>query len=198
MGRIIRIVIYAVIIIAVYFLVMEMLNHYYKNKKESDLVRVSAVNDTIINEQDTAILEDDAQLDTFGLIKSEEIVSGVIDYKEVDKKTKSLEEKKTSNNTTKPAIKPKVETIKSIPETVTTSSSGLYSVVAGSYLIKENANKMVQSLKTKGFESAKIVVFPASEYHTVVVSSHKTRQEAELVLNSLKSKGIDSFIKVKS
>jgi len=70
--------------------------------------------------------------------------------------------------------------------------------VAGSYLIKENATKMVQSLKTKGFESVKIVVFPASEYHTVVVSSHKTRQDAELVLKSLKSKGIDSFIKVKS
>ena len=33
MGRIIRIVIYAVIIIAVLFFVMEMFNHYYKNKR---------------------------------------------------------------------------------------------------------------------------------------------------------------------
>lgn len=76
----------------------------------------------------------------------------------------------------------------------TSSSRGDYLVVAGNYLLEDNANKMVRKLKNLGYSGAEKVVFDLSQYHTVLAGRYSSRTEASRQGSSLKSKGVDNYI----
>lgn len=79
-----------------------------------------------------------------------------------------------------------------------TSSTGVYMIIAGSYLIESNASEMVTKLKGMGYNSAEKVVFDNSPYHTVITSRFDDYAQAVKVSNNLKSKGVDCYVKKRS
>ncbi len=127
--------------------------------------------------------------------------------------------KETPAPVAKPAIKPKAPAvrqapadevkkpeklgipIKKAPEAIAkpsrnegSSSSGSYIVVAGNYLVEDNANTMLQKLKKNGFNNAEKVVFDLSEFFTVVAGRYASQEAAAKTINNLKSKGIDAYL----
>nr|HRD08860.1 SPOR domain-containing protein [Saprospiraceae bacterium] len=72
--------------------------------------------------------------------------------------------------------------------------SGGYIVVAGNYLVEQNANAMLQKLKKAGFSNAEKVVFDVSEFHTVIAGRYPSEEAAVKTINNLKSKGIDAYL----
>lgn len=90
----------------------------------------------------------------------------------------------------KKAPEPKSQTA----EPNTGGSSGSFIVVAGNYLVEENANTMLQKLKKNGFSNAEKVVFDLSEFFTVVAGRYSSQEAAAKSINNLKSKGIDAYL----
>ena len=216
MGRLVRIVIYALIILILYFWVTAIMNNYYKNKEEK--LPDPIATDTLMLADTTDQYSLDNEEDTDGkMISNLDIVDGKIDYKDVDSKVEAMVENKKSNPspvkaetkpapTSKPSIKPEVtkkEVVKEIPKTPNNNAKtvagdgGKYMVMAGSYLLKENAQKMVTKLKSMGYSQANVVVFSSSQYHSVIAARYSSETQARTTATELKQKGIDSFVKVK-
>ncbi|MBC7883876.1 MAG: SPOR domain-containing protein [Saprospiraceae bacterium] len=218
MGRLIRIGIYALIIFILYFLVSVIIKSYYKTNLNGEDQTTN--NDTTTYDSVTVYPSDTNQLTDSPPISNEDIVDGIIDYSDVDTKVKELEEKKktalaTSSDSKKtaenrPAQKPKsdiIDEVKEIkPNQVTKKSSsrgassgngGDYLVMAGSYLLKINADKMVKKLQTMGYTKADVIIFPTSEFHSVIAARFSSETTAKKEAESLKNKGIDSFVKRK-
>jgi len=209
MGRLIRISIYALIILILYFWITAIVKSY-QNKTSNQ--QVDAISDTLIVD---TVTTDTAAFDTHAsdtLITNEDIVDGKIDYKALDEKVKVLEETKPqpsasikkerqNNNTTetKPSTKRQdVQAPKSNQPSngnLKLGDGGSYKVMAGSYLLKENAQKMVNKLKGLGYTQAEVVVFKASGYHSVIACRHSSEKFAKSAAADLKSRGIDSFVK---
>lgn len=74
------------------------------------------------------------------------------------------------------------------------SSSGSYMVIAGSYLLEENANNMVQKLKNMGYSNAEIVYFNQSQYHSICAGRYDSNGSASSTASSLRNAGIDSYV----
>jgi len=74
------------------------------------------------------------------------------------------------------------------------SSGGNFFVVAGSYLIQDNADKMVDKLRGMGFSEAEVVKFDDSKYHTITAGRYNSYDSAGEVASSLKQKGIDCYV----
>ncbi len=216
MGRLVRIVIYALIILILYFWVTAIMNTYYKNKEQKTAEVITTdtlpLADTIY--QYTSDVDDDYE---GKMISNLDIVDGKIDYNDVDSKVDAMVENRKNNShlvkqetkpspITKPAIKPDApqkETVKEIPKSSSNNSKtlagdgGSYMVMAGSYLLKENAQKMVSKLKALGYSQASVVVFSSSQYHSVVAVRYASETKARATATELKQRGIDSFVKVK-
>lgn len=79
----------------------------------------------------------------------------------------------------------------------TVSRSGKYMVLAGSYLIEDNASIMVNRLNKIGYNSAEIVIFNMSQYHSVCADRLSDYNEAVQLSNELKRNGIDNYIHTK-
>ncbi len=227
MGRLLRISIYALIILVLYYLMTAIIKTYTdKNKIESE----SGSNTNIdLNDTYTDTLAE-ISLDTSNTISNEEIVDGNIDYDAVDEKIKSLQgnentivtkkqpekmidsQAKTDKNT-KPTKKTENQPIKNTPATKVkvkakekpaekpnyneVGAGGQFIVMAGSYLLRENAEKMVKKLKSMGYSNAKVMVFSSSQYHSVVAAQLASQIKALEASADLKRKGIDSFVKTK-
>ncbi len=73
---------------------------------------------------------------------------------------------------------------------------GSYFVVAGSYIVESNANKMKNKLANLGYNS-EVVVFDLSQYYTVLAGRFGTRSEASQVVSRLRARGIDSYVQRK-
>lgn len=67
-------------------------------------------------------------------------------------------------------------------------------VVAGNYLLEDNADKMIRDLNRKGFTSAEKVVFDLSQYYTVIAGRYANRAEASRRAGELKRSGIDTYV----
>jgi len=75
------------------------------------------------------------------------------------------------------------------------SSAGApHMIVAGNYLLEDNADKMIRDLKRKGFTSAEKVVFDLSQYYTVIAGRYRDRGEANRRAGELKRAGIDNYV----
>lgn len=183
MGRLVRVFLYAAVVLIVYFWVISLLKSY-KEKENLKNATVTEMSDTsnVNMIGDTTLSED-------------KIVSG---YEELDKAieelnveepvaTKMQEEKKTPVTTERDEDSPVIQT----------KGSGPYMVIAGSFIKEENARQQLKKLKSYGYSSAEIKIFVASEYHSVIVSRHANQADAERVVQDLKKKGIESFVKEK-
>jgi len=225
MGRLVRISIYALVIFILYFWVTVLVKSYQKSKVNtptSGLEADSTYLDSLY--QDSVLHQTTEMIDTNDgkTISNEDIVDGLVDYNDLDAKVEVLEEKKKSqpapslplknketaslksesaksDQSSKPATKPKEKISESVrdlsPSKVMEGDGGTYMVMAGSYLLKENAEKMRSKLKSLGFNQAEIVVFPSSEYHSVVAVRYSSESKAQSAASELKRKGIDSFVK---
>ncbi len=204
MGRLIRISIYALIILILYFWLTAVLKSY--DKKDTSITKYESVLDTISS--DTM----EYPIDDGNTLSNEDIVDGEMDYKALDEKVKKLEEnkpvasgKKTESITpnenlgTKTSVKSKSQKPDLVSDNNSTTQvkgdGGPYLVMAGSYLLKDNAAKMVNKLKKMGYSQAETVVFQASEYHSVVAARYNTESKAKSAAADLKRKGVDSFVK---
>lgn len=121
----------------------------------------------------------------------EEEPSG-IDYTEVDEIIERSHPVKKDVNTPPPA--PRKTTTSS---THTTNYSGKYMVLAGSYLIEDNARAMVKKLKKLGYNDAEMVVFNMSQYHSVCAGRYSSLSTAQQESGTLKRKGIDNYVHTK-
>ena len=226
MGRVFKVVLYAVLILILYLWITAIMNSRRKmeaNRPEPTLTEEAAEQ---IDSLSTADDMESSSGDDF--ISNEDIVSGKIPYKDVDKTIQELSNKqsekpknqaaetatqKAAENTkktveqpikstqpasagepSKPAKKP--EPVQST--TVSIPQGGDYMVVAGSYILEDNANKMVKKLRGMGYDNAEVVIFTASEYYSVVASRHPTHESAQLAADAMKRKGIDCFVKKKN
>ncbi|WP_299208185.1 SPOR domain-containing protein [uncultured Dokdonia sp.] len=63
---------------------------------------------------------------------------------------------------------------------------GNYHVVAGAFRIKENAEKRIQQLQSKGYDKARLVGMNKFGLHQVVYGSYQTGQEALVVLRTVR------------
>lgn len=113
----------------------------------------------------------------------EESVDDFIDYSGEAKEstTSHIEEKSTPKAKTDSSQKPK------------SSYSGRYLVVAGSYLVKDNANKMKRKLYNLGY-NAEIVNFDLSQYYSVLAGRFSTQGDAKSAVTILKRSGIDCYV----
>lgn len=73
-------------------------------------------------------------------------------------------------------------------------SSAPYLVVAGNYLLIDNAEQMVSDLKKKGYSGSEKVVFDLSQYHTVIAGRYSSRSAATTASNELKRAGVDTYV----
>lgn len=90
------------------------------------------------------------------------------------------------------------EPVKSTPRTRVSSDGGArYMVVAGNFLVKENATEMVDKLQNMGYNGAEWAVFDYSQYYTVVASRTNNYSEAESVSSALKGLGVDNYVHTK-
>ncbi|MDA9774325.1 SPOR domain-containing protein, partial [Saprospiraceae bacterium] len=73
-------------------------------------------------------------------------------------------------------------------------SSGSYMVIAGSYLLEDNAKSMVKKLQGMGYANAEIVYFDQSQYHSICAGKYDSNGSAAKTASNLKSSGIDSYV----
>jgi len=117
--------------------------------------------------------------------------SDPIDYTEVDE---IIDNKETATEFDTP-IEEKVK-----PSTSSTSTSinnGNFMLLAGSYLIEDNAKIMVGKLKNMGYSNAEVVVFDMSQYYSVCAGRYNSLSSAQQQSSSLKRKGIDNYVHTK-
>jgi cell division septation protein DedD len=104
---------------------------------------------------------------------------------EANAKEKAKINKPSPKLASKPASKPAAQY---------SSAGGDFLVVAGSYLIRDNAEKMVGKLKGLGYNGAEIVSFDESQYHSISAGRYSTYDAAGKVAKTLKNKGIDCYV----
>ena len=71
--------------------------------------------------------------------------------------------------------------------------TGRYMVVAGSFLIKDNADKMKRKLHNLGY-NAEVVNFNLSQYYSVIAGRYSDRSSAQETVNILKRNNINSYV----
>ncbi len=74
------------------------------------------------------------------------------------------------------------------------SSTGKYLLICGSFLIKENAEKMKSKLSGLGYSNSEIVVFDYSQYHSVSAGRYDDYDTALKQVDALKRQGIDAYV----
>jgi cell division septation protein DedD len=84
----------------------------------------------------------------------------------------------------------RTEVVRKKPEA---EPGGKYKVMAGTYLVKENADKMVDRLRGMGYAQARVV--PKEKMFSVVAGSYDSESKAREVSEDLKRKQIDSFVR---
>ncbi|MBK9256166.1 MAG: SPOR domain-containing protein [Saprospiraceae bacterium] len=208
MGRIVKVLLYTLVILIMYFWITAIMRASKKSKEAENIPVVSQ--DSIADITDETEIYDESERP----ISNDDIVNGKIPYKEVDKTLDELTTNKKSpetnsnpvQNTTpaskpasqnqdakKPAIKPEEPKV----YTDQTSTEGDYLVMAGSYLLEENANKMAAKLRSLGYSNAGVSIFNASQYYSVIAVRHTTQQKAQLSVDALKRQGVECYVKKK-
>jgi len=72
-------------------------------------------------------------------------------------------------------------------------TNGNYLVVAGSFLVKGNAENMRKKLNNMGY-TAEVRNFNYSQYHSVIAGRYANKSSADQVTAALKSKGISCYV----
>ena len=74
------------------------------------------------------------------------------------------------------------------------SSQKKFMIVAGNYLLENNADDMVRKLKNSGYDTAEKVVFDLSQYFTVIAARYDDRSSADRIAKRLKGEGYDNYV----
>ncbi len=159
--------------------------------------------------QDTIhIADSDVQLDSTltdsTIITDMEIVDPDIVYDNIDRKVteiesnkKAIDEKHQKETTSNKSIdQTTVQNPISSSTVYQSDADGKFLVMAGSFLLKENADALVSKLKKMGYADAKVVVFTSSQYHSVLAARYNSEEKARSISVQLKQKGVDNFVKV--
>lgn len=75
-------------------------------------------------------------------------------------------------------------------------AAAAYLIVAGSFLVKDNADRLRNKLVKMGY-TAEVKSFDYSQYYSVIAGRYNTRTSANNVAAELKSRGIDCLVQKK-
>lgn len=195
MGRFLKIGVYVAVLFLAYLWIATVAKSCNKKTTADSNDNTEMVDD--VADVDTDEFEDDlfedeegSDLDitatTDGMGGGNEIVeddSNAIDYTEVDEIIEKSNKIKTSTTSTS--------------NNTSTSYSGKYMLLAGSYLIEDNAQIMVNKLKKLGYKNSEMVVFNMSQYHSVCAGRYTSLSSAQQESSALKRKGIDNYVHTK-
>jgi cell division protein FtsN len=73
------------------------------------------------------------------------------------------------------------------------NENATYLVVAGSFLVKDNADNMRQKLQNLGY-SAEVRNFNYSQYHSVIAGRYNSKSDADNTVAQLKNRGISCYV----
>ena len=193
MGRIFKIIIWAIILIFLYFWIMTIAKSCGSTNPVDAVVDqaenvVDGVSDVIDDASDEFFDEEDGEGYDEGDDFDEVEVAGEdeIDYEELDAEIEDDFEEAPVEN--KPAAKAPVRQTSNAG-----SSGGSYMLVAGSYLVNDNANAMKNKLDRMGY-NASIVQFDGSSYYTVLAGRYDSNSSAQSAGSDLNSMGIDNYV----
>ena len=75
----------------------------------------------------------------------------------------------------------------------TSSDDARYLVVAGSFLVKDNAVNMQKKLQNMGYKS-EVRNFNFSQYHSVIAGRYNDKASADRTASEIKAKGISCYV----
>ncbi len=201
MGRFLKIAVYVAVLFLAYLWIATVAKSC--NKKASadsndntemveDIVDVDTdeFEDDLFEDEEGSDLDETATTDGMGGGNIIEEDTGGIDYTEVDE---IIENSDRSTNTTSTTS----TTTTATTNETNTSYSGKYMLLAGSYLIEDNAQAMVRKLKKLGYNKAEMVIFEMSQYHSVCAGRYTSLSSAQQESSTLKRKGIDNYVHTK-
>lgn len=121
--------------------------------------------------------------DVFGESSSESVSDPYSDPEEFTDYTGSESSSETVSNSTN-----------SGNTTVTTANdNAAYLIVAGSFLVKDNADRLKNKLVKMGY-TAEVKSFDYSQYYSVIAGRYNSRSSANNIAAELKSRGIDCLV----
>lgn len=218
MGRIVKIIIYALIILALWFC----FSYFFKScgsnsnnesitgtEMEGDFIEVedANINDEFFEEEPnngSTLNTDDFMVEEDMSNNGKKTKVDEIDYSSIDEEIDNTTSTKktttslpTSNNTTTSKTtptKPMTHTTSDSHMSNSSSSTGTYLVIAGSYLVVSNAQSMTKKLKKLGYTSSEVIKFDSSEFHTVSAGRYEDYDAALNASAKLRQQGIESYV----
>jgi hypothetical protein len=115
-----------------------------------------------------------------------------IDYNELDKKIEASQSEE-SDQTQRKAT-PVKTTNSSNQSTDSGDLGGRYLVIAGSYILENNADVMVKKLVKMGYSNAEKVVFDLSQFYSVCAGRYDDYTKAVQVDSDLERRGIECYV----
>ena len=202
MTKTVKIIIYIAILLFVYFAISTI----YKSCSHTtdDIIELQDDNTTSDEEDDFFKDFDEEATDEHSEneITENEVTELIGEDEDID--YKSLDDRLTGDDDStvdkekewveeKPTAKPS-----SSNHYNSSNSAGKYLIVAGSFLVEQNASNLVSKLKKMGYRDAEVVVFDDSRYYTVVANRFNTKSEANNMVSSLKNKRVDCYVHTKT
>ena len=128
--------------------------------------------------------------------EDDDYTAGDYTTKAEEKRFKASETKPKSKSQGNTALTPRTK--KENANTSTNASSGnaagQYMLIAGSYLLEENAKKMIEKLQGLGYSNAEIIYFDQSQYHSICAGRFDSSSSARESASNLNGSGIDSYV----
>jgi hypothetical protein len=204
MSRILKIIFYAFLLIFVYLWISTVYkscgDQPASNDSNEQVMMGEEENEVIENYQDLTGISDDDEFEGGDNNTSSNTSNDAITLDaalDQDYSEDLTQEVKSEPVVSKPKAKPKPapqETYTAPRNNASSYKVGDYLIVAGSYSIASNANKMVSKLRKMGYDNAETVQFDASQFSSVVASRHSNYDAAVNAANSLKSRGVDCYV----
>ncbi len=203
MNRILKIVIYAVVVFLIYLWISSVAKSCNKPATKSDIANAEEIADGVSYDDEIydEYFEDEQsgdEVETIDVSESERAQKEeASDYDVNDFTYEASEEevKALSSETKATNTSPKPKPVQR--STPSYSDNDKYLVIAGSYLIKDNAEKMVDKLKNLGFNDAEIVTFDMSQYYSISAGRYSDYAIAANVASKVKNNGIDCYVHTK-
>lgn len=201
MRMVIKFILYALVVI----LLVSWVSTVIKSCGQEDGAEMS---ENYMDERVAGATEDDAIIEE--LLESEEEEAAAaenddntppitsIDYsKKPDKDEEAMLQKVAKEKEKVEEQAPKKEAPKTTaPAKKSSSGTGNYFVITGSFGEAANAKKQQQKLRSLGYSGAEVVQFDGSKLHSVIAGRYTTNSEASRIADQLKSKHkVDCFVK---
>lgn len=186
MGRIIRVLIYTVVIIILYLILITYVNSCQDNIRFKDETKLFETESAMKIRTDSLPVDSTFEAD--------------INYETLDSEVAAIEE--DLNNASESDVSGSLANEGLSKESENENQrqivkGGKYLVMAGSYLIRENAESMMKNLKKMGFTQAEVVIFDNSQYHTVLAGRYDDENAARQLVVQLRQNGIESYVKAR-